>query len=61
MSQAVLLVRPTARGVSALARKAQCPACASGEVDDAPEDFDPGAWTAPLVCGRCSHRWSVRC
>jgi len=61
MTQAVLSVRPSVRRASPLARASQCPACSSREVDDAAEDFDPGAWTAPLVCVRCDHRWSARC
>jgi len=46
---------------SVVARRAQCPACDSREVDDGPQEFDPVSWTAPLACRRCGHRWSVCC
>jgi len=61
MTQAVLNVRAITAETSALARIAQCPSCASRDVADGPEEFDPGAFTAPLVCRCCTHHWSVRC
>jgi len=61
MSELRVALRTTVLPTSVVARRAQCPACASREVDDGPGEFDPVAWTAPLACRCCGHLWSVSC